>query len=422
MNCDMFAQMLDNYADLTDADMQELEAHAEICESCNADLVFMRSILGTVNNLPPIDPPSDFLENVNARLDAELAGESVIRRFARKSRPYVYRYGTIAACAVLAVSVGMNADMLLSKMNNDSGGVITEERMTDISDDVDGESLHSWEAVENETPSSTQASSTKTDASVKQTDAPLQTPKSFSSNTAVPSGSGFVSNRSSETSSGKRTNTTTATAVPSNRTSVAENKNLPVTSPAPQPSATENISVNSTPVPNADEQPASEASTGESTSVDTKESEKLPESTPTAGKIAGRIVGREAEPAPYSIDERARSVPEAYASMAATDEPEEEYDAFDYSIAYNEMDNEISDVTSYAPLSSMVSVKSKDAARVQELVDVFVSGVYGNYYMITAVDMRNLLGQFDREGIWYSASIMESGDSVSFRIVTVPSD
>lgn len=421
MNCEMFAQMLDNYADLTDEDMQELESHAEICEKCNADMAFMRSILGTVKSLPPIDPPSDFLESVNARLDREIAKESVIRRFARRSKPYVYRYGAIAACAVLAVGVGMNADMLLSKMNNDSSGVITEERITDVSDDVNDESAHNWEATEPESLSGTSLPEARKEETVKQTSLPLQTPKSFSSNTAPPSSSGSVSTPIPKASSGNRANTNAN--APSDRASASENKDLTVTSPAPQPSAAEKTTIDPAPVTNTHEQPASRALTGEKIPVYTREPENLTEPTPAVETISGRIASRAAEPAPYSINERAISVPDEYSLLTATENPENEnFDAFDYSIAYNEMDNQKSDVTSYAPLSSMVSVKSKDAARVQELVDVFVSGVYGNYYMITAVDMRNLLGQFDREGIWYSASIMESGDSVSFRIVTVPSD
>lgn len=417
MNCEMFAQMLDNYANLTGTDMQELEAHAEMCESCNAELAFMRSILGTVNSLPPIDPPSDFLEGVNARLDAELAGESVIKRFARRSKPYVYRYGAIAACAVLAVSVCMNADMLLSKMNNDSSGVITEERITDISDDFDAEAVLDRETAKPEPANGTPLPAAEKSEAAEQTNAPLQTPKA--SPAAVPSDPGTAVKRS--TTSVIRNNTA-ATAVPSNRSAEAKNENLPVTSPAPQPSVTENNSVDSTPAPNADAQPAAEASSGENASVNTDAPEQSPEPTPAAGRIAGRIVGMSEEPAPYSIDERARSMPDEYAALSepATEEPQDEdFDKLDYSIAYNEMDNVNNDVTSYAPLSSMISVKSKDAARVQELVDVFVSNVYGNYYMTTAVDMKNLLGQFDREGIWYSASIMESGDMVSFRIVII---
>ena len=411
MNCEIFAQMLDNYADLTDEEIQELESHAIICQSCNDDLAFMRSILGTVKSLPPIDPPSDFLESVNIRLDKELARESVIKRFVRRSRPYVYRYGAIAACAVLAVGVSMNADMLLARMNNDNSGIIAEESITDVSDpsdDVVGETEYGYVTAEPEESDSTPLPAVVTNRDVKQTDLPLQTPKPVLS--ASPSSSDSVSYRSKEASS----NTTTA-VVPSDNTSAAENKNLPVTSPAPQP--LEKTKVNSSPVHEADEQPAPKALAEDN--ANTKE----PEVEPIAGKIAGRIVSRAAEPDPYAIDEVAVSIPYGYSVLTATEEPESEnYDAQDYSIAYDEMNNQASDVTSYAPLSSMVSIKSKDAARVQELVDVFVSGVYGNYYMITAVDMRNLLGQFDREGIWYSASIMESGDGVSFRLVIVPSD
>ena len=108
-----------------------------------------------------------------------------------------------------------------------------------------------------------------------------------------------------------------------------------------------------------------------------------------------------------------------YAAAPAAEPTAEAADEADYSIAYHEMDNFSDNVTAYAPLSSMISVKAKDAERVRELVEVFITGAYGDYYMITSEDMNHLLGQFDREGIWYSANITESGNKVSFRIVTI---
>ncbi len=114
-------------------------------------------------------------------------------------------------------------------------------------------------------------------------------------------------------------------------------------------------------------------------------------------------------PSVYRIARREDSV-DVYA--AADTEPEAQ-SADDYSIA-SEPPLEEAHV---APLSSTLLVKSDDTARVRELVAVFISGTYGNYYMITSKDMHDLLNQLDREGIWYDANIFDSGDKISFKLV-----
>ena len=419
MNCERFAHMLDNYADLSSAEIAELEAHAEMCESCAADLAFMRSILGTVNSLPPIDPPKDFLESVNARLDAELDSEPAIKRFVRHSKPYVYRYGSLAACVAIAAAVGVNAELLMSRMNNDGSDVVIEEKtiVNDARNDstADGDVTAADIYTAEPAPRAGAVNEASTPApNAGNTVKPSQTPAS--PQTAAPVWGASASKRADSTPSVSQSNKNTAAAsVPSNRSEAAASVDLPKAQSAPQPSETEQRVVTSTEEPRAEAQPA--AVNTEPVYTDAPKQNNTTEAAASQG-----------EAAPSSYVPRGRMIPEnheyaaAPASLPAAEPTEDTSSDEDYSIAYHEMDNFSDNVTAYAPLSSMLSVKAKDAVRVKELIEVFISGAYGEYYMITAEDMNHLLGQFDREGIWYSANIMESGDKISFRVVTVQSE
>jgi hypothetical protein len=135
---------------------------------------------------------------------------------------------------------------------------------------------------------------------------------------------------------------------------------------------------------------------------------------------------KEADVSTSYIRARIAEEPDEYAVVYASEEPDEYADAqisdgldingpaSDYTIVQGSVQNE----TAYAvPLSSTLAIKSKDADRAKEVIDVFVAGVYGNYYMITSGDMNDLLSQLGREGIWYDANINESGDKISFKLL-----
>ena len=86
MDCEKFREMLDNYSDLSPQELDTLEAHALVCGECKRELEFMRSIINTVQSLPEIDPPADFLDKINERIDKE---ERLPVRICRKAVPYV---------------------------------------------------------------------------------------------------------------------------------------------------------------------------------------------------------------------------------------------------------------------------------------------------------------------------------------------
>lgn len=423
MDCEKFAQMLDRYADLTDAEMCELEAHAEMCEGCADELAFMRSILSTVKSLPPIEPPSDFLESVNARLDKELAKETPVQRFARRSRPYVYRYGSMAACVALAVAVGVNADSLLSKMNGDTSGVLIEEKTADSADSRSGKNdmaiippEQENEGIETEStfiPSSAFSLSTP---EPKYSARPVVTPSpeanvSQAPKATIPSSTSTSQQKSTGSNNASSRNGSAAKTTESSNHSVSVPSSVPVSAPESQPTAAQNNT-------------AKEISQNE-TSYDAKPaaSTALVTNAPIVSDIpqAEPSPNNEAEQGQYSVKTRnivhddEYAVAAAAADADATQTPTTE--SSDYTIAYNTSD----DSYAYAAISTILAVKETNAARAQEIIDVFISGTYGNYYKITATDMKNLLGQFDREGIWYEISQVNSSDTIWFKVITMKS-
>lgn len=125
MNCERFNEYLDNYENLTDEQKLDMTAHANECEKCRRELDFMLSVIETVASLPKIEPPSDFMENLNIRIDAEERKKkravSVI--FANVRRNW-RQYSAAAACFALVAVITANSNMLLDNMNNDTDDVI----------------------------------------------------------------------------------------------------------------------------------------------------------------------------------------------------------------------------------------------------------------------------------------------------------
>lgn len=122
MICSEFAELLDRYELLTDAERCELEKHASECEKCKSELEFFKSITSISTLIPLPKAPDTLIDEVNARLDAK-----PIIRF----RPNVRILSTIAACLVLGISVGVNNGFIKKNIDGDSSdGVITETTLT----------------------------------------------------------------------------------------------------------------------------------------------------------------------------------------------------------------------------------------------------------------------------------------------------
>ena len=125
MNCDDFRLMLDNYANLTDDEKAALSEHAEQCPKCRSELDFLMSVINYLNTLPKIEPPADFLEKVNSRIDAEENKGRIWRAVKKYSRDY----SSIAACLLLAAVIGNNGETLSERVtyNNDGAAVSSFE-------------------------------------------------------------------------------------------------------------------------------------------------------------------------------------------------------------------------------------------------------------------------------------------------------
>lgn len=125
MNCEKFSEYLDNYENLTDAQKLDMTAHANECEKCRKELDFMLSIIATTASLPKIEPPADFMKNLNVLIDAE---ERKKKRVASVIFTNVRRnwqqYTAVAACFALVAVITANSNMLLDNMNNDTDDVI----------------------------------------------------------------------------------------------------------------------------------------------------------------------------------------------------------------------------------------------------------------------------------------------------------
>ena len=100
MDCKEFESLIDAYLEdeLTRDKKEAFTAHISSCESCRQALAFAESVKNTLSALPPIDVPADFTEKLHTRLEAEKKRSS----FPRLAK----RYGTVAACLILAAVIG----------------------------------------------------------------------------------------------------------------------------------------------------------------------------------------------------------------------------------------------------------------------------------------------------------------------------
>lgn len=129
MDCEKFKEYLDNYANLTNDEKLEMNEHAAHCEQCREEMDFFLSIIAVSASLPQIEPPVDFMDKLNERIDKEeRSAANIARKLAANVRKNWKQYTAAAACFALIVTVTANRSMFMDVMDNDSGdtGVITE--------------------------------------------------------------------------------------------------------------------------------------------------------------------------------------------------------------------------------------------------------------------------------------------------------
>lgn len=114
-NCEKYREMTEAYIDgfLSDAEKAEFEEHINSCSECREELEFSRAVRSELKKIELPSPPPDFLDRVNAAIDAEIGenkkSKKIYAFFGRRS------ISAIAACALIAVFLGVNADNELTK-------------------------------------------------------------------------------------------------------------------------------------------------------------------------------------------------------------------------------------------------------------------------------------------------------------------
>ncbi len=104
-NCEECQAIIDLYLDdaLTRDDKENFLAHISSCSECQKELEFAKNIKSTLSSLPVIEIPDDFTQNVRDKVEAE-------RKKKKGFGTYFIRYGSLAACLVLALAIsqGLN--------------------------------------------------------------------------------------------------------------------------------------------------------------------------------------------------------------------------------------------------------------------------------------------------------------------------
>lgn len=127
MKCSEFAQLLDNYANLDQKQLDELEQHAAECDKCREELEFFRMITETTASLASPIPPSDLIDKINDRIDNE-PKQRIFVSVMENIRVNLRHYAMVAACLVVGVIVGLNSKMMNERISGtDNDGIIKSE-------------------------------------------------------------------------------------------------------------------------------------------------------------------------------------------------------------------------------------------------------------------------------------------------------
>ena len=390
MICNDFQKMLDNYENLSETESLQMTVHAGECEKCREDLDFLLAVINTAKCLPDIKAPEDFIDKLNARIDLE---DIQMRREARSKRSFAFgwkKYGSVAACMLLAAVIGVNGKSLVSRMSgqNTGDGVITEEKI--VSDGSSAPSAQTPAAIN--TPAASQAlaesSAPKADiAAIPSLTAPVYTPASTPKPANTASGA-------SNTSSSAGVSKSVLTVTPSVTRTPSKPTAAPTAAPAENTAASEDVIkgfsiAEETPSPDTAAEPYTLAK-GTYVTPD-KNTRATEQKVNTDDLTAGEATSELALGLYTPIDKDGN--PTEYAVVA---EP-----------------------IQGAPVSSSILVSSEDEEKVRSLMNKYVTGNYDAYYMTTEDKLNNMFEEMDREGINYENYIDNNGGRISFRLVIV---
>lgn len=377
MDCEQFGKMLDNYENLTKEEHLKLAEHTAECAECRAELEFMTAILKVTKSLPEITPNEDFLENLNKRIDKEKVGKF---RFAAIDWK---RYGSVAACLLFAVVAGFNGKTLVSRMHDNDNGVIEEKVVsTTVGEKADYNSEIA-EIIDSVTPM------------------PVQLP------TSSPSAKPEASVSPSPQATVAATPNTTEKA----NTARVDAKDMVIdrsvyTQRTPQATAKPKATPTPTAAPVKDNNEDTAVSTPQATEVPVTDTEPY-----TIEKDKYRIPNENNSDA-VIVSETDSSVNSGYSLSGSG----ENTTASSRTKGRNIVDKEIE---SAVPASTIV-VHAADEEKARKLIEDYIVGTYGTYYMTTESYLEHLFIAFDYAGIEYEKYLGGSSDKISFRLVVLP--
>ncbi len=415
MTCEKFAEMLDNYESLSDEERALMSEHAAQCEECGHELDFMRSVINSVRTLPELKVPDDFLEKLNARIDAE--GLTAKRGGIVGHMRYNWqKYSAAAACLLIAAVIGANYDMLTDRMNGNDSGVISE---------VTAVSSPAPRSTGNAAPAGTTKASPLDDGTVVGDVAGRISPEASSksdektdsdTSTVRPNvrESGFVNSTDTENAksaggtdvsrraAGSSQSGESGTGSVQSRSVIAQAENTPSYS-NPQPVTEAESEARQTSAP------ASEQIEEAEEKGDEYQTMTLPRGVYVESRGAGRAVpepeNTEDEPNPYEISEASET--DGYAAVSG------EYTEDDDGGADEDDDDGLGYELNQ---SNMIAVRGEDFAMALDVISQYASDCYSNYFMVTSGNIDAMLAALDEAGVYYHDNIAVDTDKITFRI------
>ncbi len=112
MQCHQTQKLLSAYVDgmLSPSEKQELEAHLEKCSACKSELDFLKNVLRTVHNLPPVKPPAGFRQSLKKKLSGAIIMQEDKFAGAYKNKSVITRWsGIIGIAAGFLLVIGIAA-------------------------------------------------------------------------------------------------------------------------------------------------------------------------------------------------------------------------------------------------------------------------------------------------------------------------
>ena len=406
MDCENFGKYLDNYESLTEQEKSDMDEHAAKCEECRAELDFFLSMISTVKSLPKAELPSDFMDKLNARLDAEdkrvVSASGIIGHFHR----YGMRYAAAAACLALVAVITANRSLLTGQMDTVPDGVIREE--TTVSDgSAQNGSQNNTAADENIGKPAAETNNAQPSAAPQTNDGGTVTANAVSQTSAP-------APRRSSAANAPRTDTFVPASAP--RT-VSE----------PSETVGETVSI---PVPDENTQTDAPAPVNEPADNGGEESAN-------AAAYIRRSVSEENEPSENTTQRKSYSI--ALASIVGNDDAPETYDLrpeevsesikpseiqANYSLAdeggiargkYSKLNKDGIPIESATAIGS-IKFRADDEERAMDVINRYTVDKENNIYTTDSANLRLILSRLSSEGIEYTNYTIAGNGEVKFQI------